>query len=120
MPAKKIPRKWHQYIDDERELGGRLWARMVERKVTPNELAEVLEVSVNAVSQLLKGKANDMKSKNLFRAADFLEIEARWLGTGEGRRLTAGLQNERKRLVTGKDGGRVTLTKQRDKIRTAR
>lgn len=53
----------------------------------PADLARAAGVSISAVMQWESNKTKNLKLDNLFKIADALGVEARWLGTGEGNKL---------------------------------
>lgn len=53
----------------------------------PADLARAAGVSISAVMQWESNKTKNLKLDNLFKIADALGVEARWLGTGEGIKL---------------------------------
>jgi len=55
-----------------------------ERKLSQAELARGINVTRNAVSLWENGSSKSMTPENLFAAADFLRVSARWLATGTG------------------------------------
>ena len=63
---------------------------MRERGITAAALATAIGVSPAAISLLLSRDSKSMKPENLFAAADFLGVEARWLATGQGDKHPAG------------------------------
>ena len=73
-------------IDDVAALSfaERLEEVMRERGITAAALATAIGVSPAAISLLLSRDSKSMRPENLFAAADFLGVEARWLGTGQG------------------------------------
>lgn len=66
------------------DLGQRLdWA--IERRGTNLvELANACEVSPGAVTQWVNGTTKNIRINHLIKAADYLDVSIRWLGTGEG------------------------------------
>ena len=49
------------------------------------ELADAIGVSVQAVGQVIAGKTKALTAENTARAARFLDVDAFWLATGEGK-----------------------------------
>lgn len=49
-----------------------------------SDLADKVGVSRQAIFAWENGESKTMRPENLFKAADALEVNARWLGTGEG------------------------------------
>ncbi|HSW34692.1 MAG TPA: helix-turn-helix domain-containing protein [Steroidobacteraceae bacterium] len=47
-------------------------------------LAKVCGISAAAVSKWIKGRTADLRNEHLFRVADECQVDARWLGTGDG------------------------------------
>lgn len=68
-------------------IGERLAARLREKKLRKSDLARALSLSDTAVGLWIKGDTKNLKLENLFAAADFLGVEARWLALGEGPKL---------------------------------
>jgi hypothetical protein len=61
------------------------WA-MKRAGVSPQSLADELEISLQAVRKLLAGASKAMNSTNNAKAAQFLRVESDWLATGSGAR----------------------------------
>ena len=55
-----------------------------QKDKTQSGLAAYCGVTRAAVSQWVHGETANLKMEYLFAAADYLNIEARWLATGEG------------------------------------
>lgn len=64
--------------------GDRLSEALDLAKKTRKELAEHLEVSVQALGQAILGRTNAATAENCARTARFLRVDAFWLATGEG------------------------------------
>jgi transcriptional regulator with XRE-family HTH domain len=112
--------KLESYVRDQRSFAGRVVVRMEELGLQASDLAAACGVSVTAVGFILTGSTKYPRPETLFALADLLGLEARWLGIGEGKRLSAAVQHERKRLLTGRDVELAKPTRQREKIRTGR
>lgn len=110
--------KRESYERDQGLFAGRVTVRMEELGLQATDLAEACGVTVTAIGFILTGSTKYPRPDTLFALADQLGLEARWLGTGKGRRLT-GSAVERKRLLAGKEGA-VDIPLQRKKIRTGR
>lgn len=65
-------------------LDQRIAEAMALSGATAARLAKVCGISGAAVSKWTKGHTNDLKNDHLFRVADECQVDARWLGTGEG------------------------------------
>jgi len=50
----------------------------------PAELAKAMGISPQSIYLVQSGDTKSMTPENLFKAADALEVNARWLGTGNG------------------------------------
>lgn len=73
--------------DSPIEIGQRLKAAIDDVPgMTGASLAKEIDVSKAAVYQWINGSTKNMRPTNLFRAADALKINPRWLITGEGER----------------------------------
>ncbi|MCM2575131.1 helix-turn-helix domain-containing protein [Achromobacter xylosoxidans] len=48
------------------------------------ELANAIDVSVQAIGQVIAGKTKALTAENSAKAARFLKVDAYWLATGEG------------------------------------
>ena len=70
-------------------IGERLMARLRELGLRKADLARAVKISDTAVGLWIKGETKDLRLENLFAAADFLQVEARWLATGQGPKLKA-------------------------------
>lgn len=68
-------------------IGERLMARLRELGLRKADLARAVKISDTAVGLWIKGETKDLRLDNLFLAADFLGVEARWLATGQGPKL---------------------------------
>jgi transcriptional regulator with XRE-family HTH domain len=64
--------------------GKRLGEALTFAKKERKELADALEVSVQAIGQVLIGKTAALTAENSARAARFLKVSHFWLATGEG------------------------------------
>jgi transcriptional regulator with XRE-family HTH domain len=53
-------------------------------KVNASDLADACGVSRQAVSQWMLNQSKGLRADHLFLAADYLDVDARWLATGEG------------------------------------
>lgn len=109
--------KQESYVRDQRLFAGRVVVRMEELGMTATTLANATGLSVTGIAFILTGATKYPRPETLFTLADFLKLEARWLGIGEGPRLLP-IATERKRLLTGKEGARVDIPKQKQKNRT--
>ncbi|AHG23445.1 hypothetical protein O197_29 [Edwardsiella phage eiAU-183] len=63
-------------------LAERIRSEMTKQAMTPAQLARATGLSRPFISQLLNGNAESMNSKNLFRMADVLRCDPRWLAEG--------------------------------------
>lgn len=63
------------------------------------ELARRLGLTRATIGAWLHGRSVNIRPDNLFALADVLEIEARWLATGQGPRERQVLSREQRRLV---------------------
>lgn len=73
--------------DTPKLLGDRIKKRREELGMKPADLARAAGCSISAVMQWESNKTKNLKLDNLFKIADALGVEARWLGTGEGVKL---------------------------------
>lgn len=48
------------------------------------ELANAIDVSVQAIGQVIAGKTKALTAENSAKAARYLQVDAYWLATGEG------------------------------------
>lgn len=71
-------------------LGTRIRTARKDRKMTGQELATAAGVTKGAVSQWEKGNVRNLRLEHLFKVADALRVEPRWLATGEGERSPRG------------------------------
>ncbi len=65
-------------------LAQRLRLALHEAGRSQIDLARACGVKHPAVSFWLSGKTSSLKSENLMKAADYLQVSSRWLSTGEG------------------------------------
>jgi len=68
-------------------LGDRIRERREELAMKPADLSRAAGCSISAVLQWESNKTKNLKLDNLFKIADALEVEPRWLGTGDGVKL---------------------------------
>lgn len=66
------------------DLGQRLEWAIDRRGTNLVELATACEVSPGAVTQWVNGTTKNIRINHLIKAADFLDVSIRWLGSGEG------------------------------------
>ena len=62
----------------------RLVYAMDEKGISPADLAKAVKVTPSAVSQWRSGQTKNLRPDNLFKVADILGVNARWLATGMG------------------------------------
>jgi transcriptional regulator with XRE-family HTH domain len=79
MPKKKRGADW---VRDQATLAGRITTRMEQLGLRPTDLANHCGISVTAVGWWLRGDAKNLKLDYLFKIADKLEVDPRWLATG--------------------------------------
>jgi transcriptional regulator with XRE-family HTH domain len=48
------------------------------------QLADAIQISVQAIAQVIAGKTKALTAENSMRAAQFLQVNPYWLATGEG------------------------------------
>ena len=65
-------------------IGDRIRERREELGMKPVDLARAAGCSISAVMQWESNKTKNLKLDNLFKIADALGVEARWLSTGAG------------------------------------
>ena len=65
-------------------LDQRIAEAMALSGATPSRLAKVCGISAAAVSKWVKGRTADLRNEHLFKVADECQVDARWLGTGDG------------------------------------
>lgn len=78
---------WRQHASDM-HWGQRLKAERVADGLTQEDLTSVCGVTKAAASQWENG--GGIRPENLFRIADKLGVDARWLATGKGTRTSRG------------------------------
>ena len=100
MQDPNTKKRGEDWIRDQAKLAGRITTRMEDLKLRPIDLADHCGVSVTAVGMWLRGETQNLKLDYLFKVADKLEVEARWLATGAEPR-------ERRDLVQVRDLQRV-------------
>lgn len=64
-------------------FGDRLNLALTLARKTRRELAEHLQISEQAIGQVINGHTNALSAENAARAARFLECGTYWLATGE-------------------------------------
>jgi transcriptional regulator with XRE-family HTH domain len=69
-------------------MADRISEVMTIRDVTVSQLAKVASVDIQSVYQWRDGSTKNIKNEYLFAVADYLQVYARWLATGEGPRDT--------------------------------
>lgn len=110
--------KQESYERDQRLFAGRVTVRMEELGLQATDLAEACNVTVTAIGFILKGSTKFPRPETLFALADYLGLEARWLGTGKGQRLLTGTQ-QRRVLIRGQEGKTATqIYVKKQKLRT--
>jgi len=67
-------------------MGERLEHARKARGLTPPQLAKTVGVSRAVVGQWERGRSKNIKNKHMIRLCDALQINERWLVTGEGPR----------------------------------
>lgn len=110
--------KHESYIRDQRLFAGRVVVRMEELSLSAKDLADATGISFTGIGFILTGATKYPRPETLFALADYLGLEPRWLGIGEGKRLNAAIQSERKRLLTGRSGAVVKVASTKLKDRT--
>ena len=70
-------------------LGLRIKKSRTDKGMTQTELATKADCTKGAVSQWEKGDVINLRIERLFKVADALGVDARWLATGQGERLSA-------------------------------
>ena len=68
--------------ESESSFADRLKAAMGE--TSRDALAKALDISVQAIAQVLKGTTRALTAENTVKAARFLGVDAYWLATGKG------------------------------------
>jgi transcriptional regulator with XRE-family HTH domain len=68
-------------------LGDRIRERREELGMKPADLARAAGRSISAVMQWESNETKNLKLDNLFKIADALGVEPRWLATGDGIKL---------------------------------
>lgn len=81
--------KLDSYIRDQSLFSGRVVVRMEELGLQATDLVKPSGVSITAVGYILRGETKYPRPETLFGLADFLGVEARWLGIGEGQKERA-------------------------------
>lgn len=66
------------------ELGIRVEKRRKELGLSQRRLAVLTGVSQGAINQLALGVTHDVRPTTLFKLAEVLEVDAKWLAFGEG------------------------------------
>lgn len=66
------------------EYKDRIAEAMERANVSPQQLAEKLDISYQAVMKVLSGASKMMKADNNVKAAKFLKVDSEWLATGDG------------------------------------
>jgi transcriptional regulator with XRE-family HTH domain len=66
------------------DLGRRIFNRRRELDLTQEALAKKAGCTKGAVSQWETGDVHNLRLDRLFKVADALHVEARWLAVGEG------------------------------------
>lgn len=66
------------------ELGIRVEQRRKELGISQRRLAVLTGVSQGAINQLALGVTQDVHPATLFKLAEVLEVDAKWLALGEG------------------------------------
>lgn len=66
------------------ELGIRVEQRRKELGISQRRLAVLAGVSQGAINQLALGVTQDVRPSTLFKLAEVLEVDAKWLAFGEG------------------------------------
>ena len=66
------------------ELGIRVEQRRKELGISQRHLAVLAGVSQGAINQLALGVAQDVRTATLFKLAEVLQVDAKWLALGEG------------------------------------
>ena len=72
-------------------LAERIAARRKELGLRQEDLADAAGVSKAAVSQWETGQTKDVKLEHLFKIADKLKVQARWLALGQGTKFAVAL-----------------------------
>ena len=95
MPVSRVPIPLFASIGGMRPtdkkptpgLASRLRLVRVEKHLTQEKLAQLIGVSKGAVSQWELGDVTRLGYERVFRLADVLSVEPRWLATGKGEKL---------------------------------
>ena len=66
------------------ELGIRVEQRRKELGISQRRLAVLAGVSQGAINQLALGVTQDVHPATLFKLAEVLQVDAKWLAFGEG------------------------------------
>jgi transcriptional regulator with XRE-family HTH domain len=110
------------------DFGDRVKEAREAKGWSQSDLAEKAGVSRQAIFSVENGETKTMRPENLFRAADALEVKARWLATGQGPRaaelnrtikadtLRAAVEDVEKALI--RTSGKLTLEKKCELIAT--
>ena len=69
------------------DLGRRIYNRRSELGLTQAQLAHKAKCTKGAVSQWETGDVHNLRLDRLFRVADALHVEPRWLAVGEGPKI---------------------------------
>lgn len=80
--ASSIPNSGPFSILTMSTLSDRLREALNDTGITQAELARACGVTPSAVSQWLDGQTKNMKMAYIFKAADFLGVQDRWLAIG--------------------------------------
>lgn len=65
-------------------IGARMEQRRKELGLSQRRLATLVGVSQGAINQLALGVTQDVRPATLFKLAEVLEVDAKWLALGEG------------------------------------
>src|SRR3990167_2522397 len=84
-------------------LANRIKSRREQLGLMPVDLANAAGVSVSAVLQWEKGSTKNLKNEHLFAIADALNVNARWLATGEGPMVAVPSMDAYKAALTRRD-----------------
>jgi transcriptional regulator with XRE-family HTH domain len=99
-----VPAAYFRCVADTPKLiGDRIRERREELGMKPADLHRASGVSISAVLQWESNKTKNLKLDNLFKIADALGVEARWLATGAGVKLKSLELAEREAIARLRD-----------------
>lgn len=80
-------------------LAERLRETLVTAGISNADLARLVGVTRSAVTHWVNGTSPNIRPEHLFRIADALNIEARWLATGDGPKIRQRLSAQQTKLL---------------------